>query len=317
MYAFFTLEDVQLADSSFLHRKEPNKSINPDEAVSYGAAVQAAILTGETSEKTQGLLLLDVAPLLMGIKTAGEVFTSLIKRITTVPTKKGDLFNLCQRPAGSSWVSYIEVTFDIEVNGILNVSATKKTTEDIEHIVNEVEKYKAEDEAAASRIQVKNVLELYSYNLRKTIEGDLKDKLDAGDKAIVEKEIKKTLSWLDAFIPVNLGGNSTEKKKIMFDKKSMPDLHAKINREFKHLLLKMLVTKPENCAMLHKVLDHAWMINGKEGLPDPQTLSSEPLSLTQIYQEIIKTLTGFKFGTVKKIKANSKFYSLVNIPNSS
>ncbi|CAH7685602.1 hypothetical protein PPACK8108_LOCUS20160, partial [Phakopsora pachyrhizi] len=84
--------------------------------------------------------------------------------------------------------------------------------EDIEHIVNEVEKYKAEDEAAASRIQVKNVLELYSYNLRKTIEGDLKDKLDAGDKAIVEKEIKKTLSWLDAFIPVNLGGNSTEKK---------------------------------------------------------------------------------------------------------
>ncbi|KAG1766210.1 Hsp70 protein-domain-containing protein [Suillus occidentalis] len=145
----------------FFNGKEPNKSINPDKAVAYGAAVQAAILSGDTSEKTQDLLLPDVAPLSLGIETAG-----------IPPAPRG--------------VPQIEVTFDIDTNGILNVSASDKTTgksnhititndkgrlsaEEIERMVSKAEKYKAEDEAAAARIQAKNGLESYAYNLRNSI----------------------------------------------------------------------------------------------------------------------------------------------------
>ncbi|KAL6453581.1 SSA2 Heat shock protein SSA2 [Candida maltosa Xu316] len=238
---------VQKLVSDFFNGKEPNRSINPDEAVAYGAAVQAAILSGDTSSKTQDLLLLDVAPLSLGIETAGGIMTKLIPRNSTIPTKKSETFStyadnqpgvliqvfegertktkdnnllgkfeLSGIPPAPRGVPQIEVTFDIDANGILNVSALEKGTgktqkititndkgrlskEDIEKMVSEAEKFKEEDEKEAARVQAKNQLETYAYSLKNTVsEEQFKSKLEESEVEAVTKAADETISWLDA-----------------------------------------------------------------------------------------------------------------------
>lgn len=238
---------IQQLITEFFNGKEPNKSINPDEAVAYGAAVQAAIMGGDKSNTvTDSVLLIDVAPLSLGIETAGSVMTKIIERNSAIPCKKNQTFstyadnqdavtiqifegersrtaenhrlgtfNLTGIPPAPRGVPQIEVTFDLDANGILNVSAEDKKTgnknkititndqgrlskEEIEKMVRDAEEYAEEDKQHMAKVNAKNGLEGYVYSLKNSLnDTNIKAKINEQDAETLKTKLDEVAAWID------------------------------------------------------------------------------------------------------------------------